>query len=393
MKTSNFHVWKIKPLKILAVIYIEIVRGTPMLLQILIMYAGSKMFFGIDLSPFTSAIIAIALNSAAYVSEIVRAGIEAVDKGQMEAARSLGMKKSTAMMLIVIPQAVKNILPAIGNEFVAIIKESSMASIIGVNELMFAGKVVVGSTYLGLEPYIVAAGFYFIMTFTLGRIISLIERRMKKVIRVNNLHKSFEKNEVLKGINEHIEKGEVVVVIGPSGSGKSTFLRCLNLLEVPTSGEIIFEGKNITDKKVDINKIREKMGMVFQQFNLFPHKTVLDNLTIAPIKVKGVSKADAEKKAKELLDRVGLLNKADAYPSSLSGGQKQRIAIARALAMDPDVMLFDEPTSALDPEMVGEVLNVMKELAKEGMTMVVVTHEMGFAREVEIEFFLWIREI
>ena len=170
------------------------------------------------------------------------------------------------------------------------------------------------------------------------------------MIRVNNLHKSFEKNEVLKGINEHIEKGEVVVVIGPSGSGKSTFLRCLNLLEVPTSGEIIFEGKNITDKKVDINKIREKMGMVFQQFNLFPHKTVLDNLTIAPIKVKGVSKADAEKKAKELLDRVGLLNKADAYPSSLSGGQKQRIAIARALAMDPDVMLFDEPTSALDPE-------------------------------------------
>lgn len=202
------------------------------------------------------------------------------------------------------------------------------------------------------------------------------------MIRVNNLHKSFEKNEVLKGINEHIEKGEVVVVIGPSGSGKSTFLRCLNLLEVPTSGEIIFEGKNITDKKVDINKIREKMGIVFQQFNLFPHKTVLDNLTIAPIKVKGVSKADAEKKAKELLDRVGLLNKADAYPSSLSGGQKQRIAIARALAMDPDVMLFDEPTSALDPEMVGEVLNVMKELAKEGMTMVVVTHEMGFAREV-----------
>lgn len=202
------------------------------------------------------------------------------------------------------------------------------------------------------------------------------------MIRVNNLHKSFEKNEVLKGINEHIEKGEVVVVIGPSGSGKSTFLRCLNLLEVPTSGEIIFEGKNITDKKVDINKIREKMGMVFQQFNLFPHKTVLDNLTIAPIKVNGVSKADAEKKAKELLDRVGLLNKADAYPSSLSGGQKQRIAIARALAMDPDVMLFDEPTSALDPEMVGEVLNVMKELAKEGMTMVVVTHEMGFAREV-----------
>ena len=202
------------------------------------------------------------------------------------------------------------------------------------------------------------------------------------MIRVNNLHKSFEKNEVLKGINEHIEKGEVVVVIGPSGSGKSTFLRCLNLLEEPTSGEIVFEGNSITDKKVDINKIREKMGMVFQQFNLFPHKTVLENLTIAPIKVKGISKAEAEKKAFELLERVGLTDKAKAYPSSLSGGQKQRIAIARALAMEPDVMLFDEPTSALDPEMVGEVLSVMKDLAKDGMTMVVVTHEMGFAREV-----------
>ena len=202
------------------------------------------------------------------------------------------------------------------------------------------------------------------------------------MIRVSNLHKSFGKNDVLKGIDEHIKKGEVVVVIGPSGSGKSTFLRCLNLLEEPTSGKIVFEGNDITDKKVDINKIREKMGMVFQQFNLFPHKTVLENLTIAPIKVKGLSKSEAEKKAMELLDRVGLSNKATAYPSSLSGGQKQRIAIARALAMEPDVMLFDEPTSALDPEMVGEVLSVMKDLAKEGMTMVVVTHEMGFAREV-----------
>ncbi|WP_299995686.1 amino acid ABC transporter ATP-binding protein [uncultured Clostridium sp.] len=202
------------------------------------------------------------------------------------------------------------------------------------------------------------------------------------MIRVSNLHKSFGKNNVLKGIDEHIEKGEVVVVIGPSGSGKSTFLRCLNLLENPTSGKIVFEGNDITDKGTDINKIREKMGMVFQQFNLFPHKTVLQNLTIAPIKVKGLSKQEAEKKAMELLNRVGLADKAEAYPSSLSGGQKQRIAIARALAMEPDVMLFDEPTSALDPEMVGEVLSVMNDLAKEGMTMVVVTHEMGFAREV-----------
>ena len=202
------------------------------------------------------------------------------------------------------------------------------------------------------------------------------------MIHVKDLHKSFGKNEVLKGINEHIKKGEVVVVIGPSGSGKSTFLRCINLLEEPTSGDIIFENENITDKKTNINKIRTKMGMVFQQFNLFPHKTVMENITISPIKVKGISKEEAEKKAMELLERVGLAEKANAYPASLSGGQKQRIAIARALAMEPDVMLFDEPTSALDPEMVGEVLNVMKALAKEGMTMVVVTHEMGFAREV-----------
>lgn len=202
------------------------------------------------------------------------------------------------------------------------------------------------------------------------------------MICVKELKKSFGNHEVLKGISANIKKGEVVVVIGPSGSGKSTFLRCLNLLEVPTSGEIIFEGNNITDKKTDINKIREKMGMVFQQFNLFPHKTVLDNLTIAQINVKKKSVEDSKKKALELLEKVGLVDKANAYPNSLSGGQKQRIAIARALAMEPDVMLFDEPTSALDPEMVGEVLSVMKSLANEGMTMVIVTHEMGFAKEV-----------
>lgn len=202
------------------------------------------------------------------------------------------------------------------------------------------------------------------------------------MIEVDDLHKSFGKNKVLNGINEIIKKGEVVVVIGPSGSGKSTFLRCLNLLEMPTSGQISFEGCNITDKNTDINKLREKMGMVFQQFNLFPHKTVLDNIILAPIKVKKLSKDEATEKAFELLDLVGLREKASAYPSSLSGGQKQRIAIARALAMEPDVMLFDEPTSALDPEMVGEVLSVMKDLARKGITMIVVTHEMGFAREV-----------
>ena len=202
------------------------------------------------------------------------------------------------------------------------------------------------------------------------------------MIEVKNLHKHFGKLEVLNGINEHISPGEKVVVIGPSGSGKSTFLRCLNLLEVPTEGEIYIDGECITKKGTDVNKMREKMGMVFQQFNLFPHLTILDNITLAPIKVKKMAKQDAEKLAMELLDRVGLVDKAGAYPAQLSGGQQQRIAIARALAMNPEIMLFDEPTSALDPEMVGEVLSVMKDLADAGMTMVVVTHEMGFAREV-----------
>lgn len=202
------------------------------------------------------------------------------------------------------------------------------------------------------------------------------------MIKVENLTKSFGELEVLKGINQEIKDGEVVVVIGPSGSGKSTFLRCLNLLESPTSGKIFVDDEEITSKKIDINKVREDMGMVFQSFNLFNNLNILDNITLAPTLVKKMEKTKAEEKARELLARVGLPDKAEAFPKSLSGGQKQRIAIARALAMNPKVMLFDEPTSALDPEMVGEVLDIMKDLAREGMTMVVVTHEMGFAREV-----------
>ena len=201
------------------------------------------------------------------------------------------------------------------------------------------------------------------------------------MIKVKNLHKKFDELEVLKGIDEHIRPGEVVVVIGPSGSGKSTFLRCLNQLETATEGEIYVDDELITDPKCDVNKVRQKMGMVFQQFNLFPHLTILENITLAPVMLKKMTKDQAKEKAMELLRRVGL-EEAEAYPVQLSGGQKQRVAIARALAMNPEIMLFDEPTSALDPEMVGEVLDVMKDLAESGMTMVIVTHEMGFAREV-----------
>lgn len=202
------------------------------------------------------------------------------------------------------------------------------------------------------------------------------------MIETRNLQKSFGSHKVLDGIDITIQKGEKVVVIGPSGSGKSTFLRCLNLLEAPTGGEIWFEGNNITDKRTNINKMRQKMGMVFQQFNLFPHLSVMENITLAPVKLGIMNQQEAEQKATELLKRIGLTEKAKAYPNQLSGGQKQRIAIVRALAMNPDVMLFDEPTSALDPEMVGEVLDLMTQLAEEGMTMVVVTHEMNFAKKV-----------
>ena len=208
------------------------------------------------------------------------------------------------------------------------------------------------------------------------------DNTMQPLIRVRGLKKSFGDLDVLKGIDVDINKGDVVFVVGPSGSGKSTFLRCLNRLEEPTGGSITFEGVDITDAKTDIDKHRQRMGMVFQHFNLFPHMTIMKNLTIAPMKLQGRSRQEAEATARELLARVGLADRADAYPSQLSGGQKQRIAIVRALCMKPDVMLFDEPTSALDPEMVGEVLNVMRELAAEKMTMVVVTHEMAFAREV-----------
>ncbi len=324
---------KFKPLEKFASIYITVIRGTPMLVQLYIVYYQldfisypTGTLFGVDLERALPCIIALSINSSAYVAEIIRAGIQAVDKGQMEGARSCGMTNAQAMRCVVMPQAVKNILPAIGNEFVTMVKETSIIQYLGIGDLMYNNGIVVTSTYNPLPCYYISAIIYLALNIILG-------------------------------------KG-------------------LNLLEQPTAGKICFEGEDITAKGFDVNKHRQKVGMVFQQFNLFNNLTVLENITISLTKVKKQSEEESKEKAFKILKRVGLEDKANAYPSQLSGGQKQRIAIVRALAMEPDVLLFDEPTSVLDPEMVGEVLQVISDLARDGITMVVVTHEMGFARKV-----------
>lgn len=303
----------------------------------------------------------------------------------MEAGRSLGMNWWQTMRFVILPQAFKRIIPPLGNEFIAMLKDSSLVSVIGFEELTRRGQLIIARTYASFEIWLSVAFIYLIMTFAVARLVGLLERRYKKnendLIKITGLRKSYGKNEVLKGIDINIKEEEVVVVIGPSGGGKSTFLRCINYLEVPTGGEIVFDGIPLNGE-ANINEVRKEIGMVFQRFNLFPHMTVMENLILAPMKVRHASREEAMEKAEMYLKKVGLLDKAAAYPDSLSGGQQQRVAIARALCMNPKAMLFDEPTSALDPEMIKEVLDVMKDLAEGGMTMVVVTHEMGFAREV-----------
>ena len=360
--------------------YIDVIRGTPSVVQLLIIY--HIVFGGIkNVPPVIIAIIAFAINSSAYVAEIFRGGILAVDIGQTEAGISLGLSKVQTMRYVVVPQALKNAFPALANEFIVLMKETAIVGYIALQDLTKAGDFIISRTYNAFIPLFTVALVYFVIIKFLTKLFNMFEGGFAKVIYVDSLRKDFGNIKVLKGITEKITKGEVVAIIGPSGSGKSTFLRCLNLLEQPTSGTITVDGEVITQKGFNVNALRQKMGMVFQHFNLFPHLTVTENILLAPIKLKKLTADEAEKIALNLLKRVGLTEKANSYPAQLSGGQKQRIAIARALAMSPKIMLFDEPTSALDPEMVGEVLDVMKGLAADGMTMVVVTHEMGFARE------------
>jgi polar amino acid transport system permease protein len=415
----------VAPYRWFATVWIEIFRGIPALFTLTIIHFMLPIAFdGLRVpGTYTDAGLALGIVYSAYMGETIRAGFLAVPKGQIEAARSLGMSAERTTVSIRLPQAIRIVIPPLTNETVALLKDTSLVYVLGttaasVDLFTFARDNAVDA--FNSTPLTVAAGMYLLLTFPLARLATRLERRGEQragpglvarihprpepdlanlppvevpplrsptdfvgpAIDVCELQKSFGSLEVLKGIDFEVQPREVVCVIGPSGSGKSTLLRCVNRLEEPTGGRIVIEGEDITDPEADVDAVRTRIGMVFQQFNLFPHLDVLNNLTIAQRRVLKRSRAEAEAIAIENLRRVGLLEKVREYPSRLSGGQQQRVAIARALSMNPDMMLFDEATSALDPELVGDVLLVMRQLAEEGMTMMVVTHEMGFARGV-----------
>ncbi|MGE0430714.1 MAG: amino acid ABC transporter permease/ATP-binding protein [Planctomycetota bacterium] len=409
-------------IRIPAIILIEVIRGIPLLVLLLFLYFGIVRAVGpaYDVSPFWASVVAFGICYGAYNAEVFRAGIQAVDRGQTEAARALGLSASQTMWHVVLPQAIRNILPALVSQAVALLKDTSLAMAIAVAEITYRAKTLVADTFDTFTIWGLVAILYLVMTLALSLLARELERRQKPkprtrahdaddatandeavtkirkpappavvpaadaapLIEVRGLGKSFGPLQVLRDIDLDVAPGEKLVIIGPSGSGKSTLLRCINQLEPATAGSIIVEGKRLGDRGTDINLVRAELGMVFQRFNLFPHMTALGNVMLAPRNVRGMARDAARERARAMLDRVGLADRMDHYPHELSGGQQQRVAIARALAMSPRVMLFDEATSALDPELVWEVLEVMRQLAAEGMTMLVVTHEMRFAREV-----------
>ena len=340
---------KFSPIRWLMKIYISIMRGTPLMLQLIVVFFAPYYVFGMSLSPdfrFIAVIIAFTMNYAAYFAEIYRGGIESINSGQYEAAQVLGYSKFETFFIIILPQVFKIILPSVTNEVITLVKDTSLSFVIAIPEMFTVAKQIAAAD-ASIAALLVAGIFYY--------------------LEVKNLKKSFDDNVVLKDISLSVEKGEVLAIIGPSGSGKSTLLRCITNLEIEDSGEINFDGT---------------FGLVFQNFNLFPHHSVMKNITNAPIRVQKRDKTEVFAHARSLLKKMGLEDKEDAYPCELSGGQQQRVSIARALAMNPDILFFDEPTSALDPELTGEILTVIKELAAENMTMVIVTHEMVFARNV-----------
>jgi His/Glu/Gln/Arg/opine family amino acid ABC transporter permease subunit len=368
--------------------YVWIFRGTPMLLHLFFIYYAAPLI-GLTLDALPAAIIAMSLSSMAYNCEIIRAGLAAVHHGQIEAARAVGMTYTRIVRRIVLPQAVRIIIPPYMSNVITHTKNSSLASVITVPELMLTAQMIYSSTYRAIEILTATGAIYLVLTSCLTW---LQLGAVTPMIQVEDVHKHFGAVPALNGVSLDVAAGEVVCVIGPSGSGKSTLLRCINFLEEPTRGVVRLDGRRVgyhemggTVRRMagrEIAELRAHIGMVFQLFYLWPHLTALENVVLGLTEVRSLAVADAAARGKALMQRVGLADKLDAYPEHLSGGQRQRVAIARALAMQPKVMLFDEPTSALDPELVGEVLAVMEQVARDGMTMLVATHEMGFAKKV-----------
>src|SRR5471032_745674 len=389
MRLSRF-----KSVSWLARIYVSFFRGTPLLVQLFVIYYGLPQL-GIELDPLPAALIGFSLNMAAYACEILRAAISSIERGQWEAAASIGMTRAQTLRRAILPQAMRTALPPLGNSFISLVKDTALAATIQVPELFRQAQLVSARTFEIFTMYLSAALIYWILASILAHFQNRLEDRVNRhdlescsMIVVEKLTKQFKGQVVLNGIDLEVKEGEVVAIIGPSGSGKTTFLRCLNFLEEPTRGRIkvgdieIDGSRPLNQQQGLVRRLRQHVGFVFQNFNLFPHRTALENVIEGPIVVKKIPHAEAVALGKKLLARVGLAGKEDAYPRRLSGGQQQRVAIARALAMEPEVILFDEPTSALDPELVGEVLNAIRALAEEKRTMVIVTHEMSFARDV-----------
>ena len=384
-------------------------RGTPLLVQILFFFAVIPQL-GLRLGVIWTGLVALALNEGARMAEIVRAGLMSVPRGQTEAARALGLGELRIFLLVVLPQAARMIVPPLGNNFNYMLKATSLLSVIGISELLRTGQLLAQATTRPLEVYASIACCYLIVTTSWDIIQRRIEARVAlpgtkrasgpasnaaisvapiaadppadAAASVIGIGKRFGGTTILEDVSIEVRRGEVLVIMGPSGSGKTTLLRCLNGLETPSSGAVFVAGERLSTEPRVLARQRRAIGFVFQRFNLFPHRTALENVALALRKVLGLTADEAARRARDLLAKVGLADKLDAYPAHLSGGQQQRVAIARALAMEPKLMLFDEPTSALDAETVREVLDVMRTLARAGMTMVIVTHEIGFAREV-----------
>ena len=412
---------RLRPLRLLAAGYVWFFRSLPLLVLLIFVYNSPQLFPDLRpllASPFAAGLVALVLSETAYIAEIHRGGLLAVGKDQGEAAQALGIPYAGVQRHVVVPQAFRVALPALGNEFISILKLTSLVSSISLAELLLVGQRLYTQNFLVLETLLAVAVYYVLLVTLFDRLRALLERRLdvrkrrtkaavdatpeggevlaaprrtrprtphegEAVVRARGLRKSFGTVSVLNGVDLDVHRGEVVAVIGPSGSGKTTLVRTLNHLEQPDAGSVEIDGSPMGGRDRELAAQRRRVGMVFQRFNLFPHKTALQNITLAPLQQRlHDGRLAAEGRARELLRKVGMDAHAHKYPHQLSGGQQQRVAIARALAMEPSVLLFDEPTSALDPELVGEVLSVMSELAADGTTMVVVTHEMRFAREV-----------